>query len=265
MNGARHKTPAPRITGRRRVDLATLTQAQRDALGRDLYDVHCRVFAGVGAEHFAAHVINPPAQRTVVELYLGASGQIVGYCAVHIYRRNAAGQDCIVIRAEAGLLPDYRGRSSTYWFGMTLALAEKLAHPLTPVYYLGTLVHTSSYHLFCKYFPRVYPAPTGHMPAATRTLALDLIDSFDAPPVDATDPLVRDVGWITIETPQETRLRERHGLPDIDFFKSRNPGYRKGHGLVVLVPITFFNVTRAILTRLTELLTHIVTRRQPKL
>lgn len=246
--------PQPcRIVGRITVDPSRLSKADHDALGKRLFAIHRQIFSAVTEEKFRTHVLEPPADRTTVQMYLGADGEVVGYYALHRYRRCIGGRNMIVLRAEAGLRPEYRGRGTTYWFGMIRALFEKLRHPFTPVYYLGTLVHTSSYHLFFKYFPHIYPHPEHGIPDQLRALALELADSFPDPAVDEADPLVRDVGWITIETPQEKAPDLRGDLPDVRYFKQRNPGYTQGHGLVVLVPITFVNVVAAIMRRLSEL------------
>ena len=149
-------------------------------------------------------------------------------------------------------MPEYRGRGATYGFGIVRAFIENLSHPFTPVYYLGTLVHTSSYHLFCKYFPRVYPHPDIEPPTDIQEVARQLIETFPDPAVLPADPFVRNVGWVTIETPQEKHLNEQVGPPDVQFFKSRNPGFSRGHGLVVLIPITWRNLTGALLSRFYE-------------
>ncbi len=231
---------------------AELSACERRALSNKLYSVHQKIFAGVSAEEFHQHVIEPPAEATSIQLYCAADQSVIGYCAVHRYRRQVHGRSVIVLRAEAGLAPRFRGRGATYGFGIVRALTEKLSHPFTPVYYLGTLVHTPSYHLFCKYFRRIFPHPNVKPPANTQEIARQLIESFSDPAVRPEDPFVRDVGWVTIETPQEKRLNERLDPSDVQYFKLRNPGFTKGHGLVVLIPMTWFNLLGALLSRLYE-------------
>ena len=141
------------------INTAQLSPPERHALSQRLYCVQQEIFAGVSAEEFHRHVIDPPAEATSIQLYCAPDQSVIGYCAVHRYRRQVHGRNVIGIRAEAGLMPEYRGRGATYGFGIIRALIEKICHPFTPVYYLGTLVHTSSYHLFCKYFSRVFPHP----------------------------------------------------------------------------------------------------------
>lgn len=231
---------------------ARLPAQDRESLSRQLYKVHKRIFSGISAEEFHRHVVEPPAEATVIQLYLDDDGRIVGYCAFHRFWRRLGGRNTIILRAEAGLLPEYRGRRVTYGFGMIRAFVEKFWHPFTPVYYLGTLVHPSSYHLFCNYFPKVYPHPDFETPAGIQDHARELINSFPDPPVTKTDPFVRDVGWVTIETTQQKWLKKRGDHHDVEFFKERNPGYPKGHGLVVIVPISMSNLSFALLSRLFE-------------
>lgn len=219
-----------RITKSETIDPSMLSDIERIALGKKLYAVHKRVFSGVSEDRFTSHVIEPPAEKTIIRLYSEEHNQLAGYCAVHTYKRRVRGQRVLVLRAEAGLRPEYRGRGSTYWFGMVRAIFKKLRHPFVPVYYLGTLVHTSSYHLFCKYFPVVHPHPDGHIVPNLQETAVELIESFSDPAVSEADPLIRDVGWITVESPQEKSLGKSFEYPDVRFFTKRNPGYRQGNG-----------------------------------
>nr|WP_253285880.1 MULTISPECIES: hypothetical protein [unclassified Ruegeria] len=248
----RHTGKVSKIVRSRIVVPTQLSASERRTLSHKLYSVHQKIFAGVSAEEFHQHVIEPPAETTSIQLYCAADQRVIGYCAVHRYRRQVHGRGAIVLRAEAGLEPGFRGRGATYGFGIVRALTEKLSHPFTPVYYLGTLVHTSSYHLFCKYFRRIFPHPDIKQPADIQEIARQLIESFSDPAVRPEDPFVRDVGWVTIETPQEKRLNEQLDPSDVQFFKRRNPGFTKGHGLVVLVPMTWVNLLGALLSLLYE-------------
>lgn len=242
-----------------------MSEPERAALAQTLFALHQKIFAGVSQEDFRRHVVEPPAEKTVIQLYSAANDNLVGYCAFHRFRRRFQGGNAIVLRAEAGLIPGYRGRGTTYGFGIMQAVVEKVMHPFTPIYYLGTLVHPSSYHLLCKYFPMVFPSAFRTTPADMQDLARALADSFPDLPVDASDPLIRDVGWSTIETAQERALAQRSDQADVTFFRSRNPGYAAGHGLVVVVPITFLNILAALLTRFYDAASMAVSGRQPEL
>lgn len=261
----RARTSEPRIVRRRTVALAKLPETERAALSRQLYDVHRRIFSGLAPEEFRGRVVEAPLEGTIIQLYIAADGQIAGYCAVHRVRRRARGRSVIILQADAGLLPEFRGRSITYGFGMRRAVAEKIRHPLTPIYYFDFLLHASSYHLFFKYFPQMFPNPVREMPAGLRQVALELVDSFSYPAVTEADPFVRDVGWATIESPQEQALNSRKDRPDVAFFKTRNPGYPEGHGLAVIIPVTVGNLAAAYLARLGERLSLATGRTHPEL
>lgn len=231
---------------------AHMAPEAKDRFAREIYAVHNRIFEGVPFDRFLTHVVDPPAQQTAIQVFYDENGRLVGYCAFHRYARKVQGQPTIVLRAEAGLLPEYRGRAVAHWFGMLGALREKIRHPFTRVVYFGTLVHPSSYRFFCKYFPQVYPRHDTETPAEIASLAEQVADSFQDPPVDPDNPLVRDVGWVTIQTLESPGFISAAGLEDARFFEARNPGYSQGHGLVVIVPVTMGNVGRAIAGRLRE-------------
>lgn len=72
----------------------------------------------------------------------------------------------------------------------------------------------------------------------------DLADSFGVPPVDSSDVMIRRVGWTTRYS--KPYWEQTEDL-DVEYFRERNPGYRHGQGLVVLVPITVGNLARAML------------------
>jgi len=234
------------------VDLQALPKAERAALAKRLFEVQQKVFRGTGYDDFCSQVIEPPADRSVVALLQTGSGALVGYCTAHIYRRRVGQRSVSVIWPQGGLLPSYRGGSSTFRFGLRQVLREKLSHPLRRVVFLGSLVHVSSYRLFSKYFPRVYPSVGRPMPPRLRHLALKLAAEITAPAVDPADPLVRNDGWVTIPAPDETTEIRPQDPPDIAFFKRRNPGYPRGHGLLVVVPIGFYDIAFAAIRRVAE-------------
>ena len=240
---------------------ANMAKSERKQFARELYAVHSRIFSGVSLKDFTSHVVEPQAELTAIQVFFDQSGQLVGYCAFHRFTRELERRRVVVLRAEAGLLPQYRGRAFAHWFGMLGALREKLRHPFARVFYFGTLVHPSSYRFFCKYFPTVFPRRDNERSVAMRELAIALADSFEASPVDAHTPLVRDVGWVTRETLEHPALISEQGQADVHYFETTNPGYVEGHGLVVLVPVTFSNVGYAILKRFSEIILGMARRR----
>lgn len=140
------------------------------------------------------------------------------------------------------MLFDYRGRAATHGFYMLEAFKYRVLHPTENLFYLGMLVHPSSYLLLAQSFWQIFPRYDRETPQTVSRLMLDMADMFLVEAVDATDPFVRRVGWITR---QERAFWKSTNIPDVVFFRSRNPGYHKGHGLVVLVPLTFTNLLQS--------------------
>ncbi len=227
---------------------AELGAAARGQLIDDLYRVHVEIFDGVDRAAFAAYVVESPADRTSILVHRDSAGAIVGYFAAHEFHRTLHGRPCVVLRGEAGLLRAFRGSGSNLRFGLGLAARVVLATPNRPVYYLGCLVHPSSYYQLARYVRPVWPSREAQPDDATRAFMAALADSFKLKCV-ADDPLVRQVGWRTRDSDAERGYWQRSPRPEARFFRAANPGYGEGHGLVTLAPMSMASIS-GVLARL---------------
>lgn len=228
------------------VDPSTLTPAQRDDLVTSLYAVHSEIFDGVSRDQFAQYVINSPAKRTRIQLSYADSGELVGYLAMHAFRPMLQGKECTVLRAEAGLRRAYRGSSSTAGFAVANLLKTRWDMS-GPLFYLGCLVHPSSYSIFANNAPAVWPAPGVEIPAELHDLMMRLGEEFHLEMVDPARPLLRKVGWITRDSEAERRYWQSSDLPAVRFYLEQNPGYVQGHGLLTLLPLDLLSTAKMVL------------------
>ena len=223
------------------INPTALPPVQREAVLRRLYAVHQGIFLGVTMDQFVHYLIRPDAVRTRIQIYRGEGGELVGYCAVHLFELAKNHQLLGIFRAEAGLLPAYRGTGATLWFGAKEAFRYKALHPFRSVALFAMPVHPSSFHMLSKYFWKCYPHPGRAIPERWQKLLLDLAQSSGDEAVDPSDPMVRRVGWITRESEADAAAWHGSEHEDIQFYLSRNPGYAKGHGLAFIAPLTSGN------------------------
>ncbi len=224
------------------LDPVALSPVQRDVVLRRLYKMHQKIFAGVSMQQFSRYLTRTDALRTRVQIYRNESGALVGYCAVHIFNLQSDNRVLGILRAEAGLLAGYRGTGMTLWFGAKEALRYKALHPFRTVALFAMPVHPSSYHMFSKYFWRCYPFPGRRIPERWRAMLLYLARSSGVEAVDPSDPLVRRVGWITIESEADAVGWRTSGHKDVQFYLSRNPSYAEGNGLAMIAPLSAGNL-----------------------
>jgi hypothetical protein len=229
-----------------------LDLAARQAFIDALYKVHCEVFDGVTRDAFAKYVVESQAEQTWINVHRNNAGEIVGYFALHIFERRLAGKPSAIFRAEAGTMRTYRGRDTNTRFGLALALPYLLRHPGRPVYYLGSLVHPSSYSLFAKLFDVVWPSVRHPPPPAVLAFMDDLANSFGLERVNADNPLTRQVHWITRDSEVERNYWRHCDKPAARFFVEANPGYGEGDGLVTLIRLDAHNLWHMISTFFAE-------------
>lgn len=227
----------------------TLSSEERGQLIDALYAVHNQIFDGVERESFAKYVVESKADHTWIQVHKDEAGAIVGYFAFHIFEKQFNGETTAVFRAEAGLLRAYRGGNTNSRFGLAVALRYMLKHPGRKIFYLGSLVHPSSYSLFTKYCGDVWPRRGLETPPELLGFMDELANEFGLERVTPANPLVRHVGWKTRETETEREYWQSCDKPDARYFMESNPGYVEGHGLVTVVPVSvsiLLNMARVI-------------------
>ena len=225
------------------IDPSTLSEPEIDALITSLYAVHCEIFDGVSRDEFARYVVRSKADQTRIQVSYGADGDVAGYIAAHAFRRKLGDELVTINRAEAGLRRPYRGNGSPASFLISWLLKKRWEFPGAQ-YYLGCLVHPSSYSGFARAAATLWPAPGVELPGELRTLMLELAEEFHLPVVDPQRPLVRQVGWITRDTEVERNYWQHCDLPAPRFYIEQNPTYGEGHGLLTLVPLDAASLTR---------------------
>lgn len=236
----------PRIASSEVVVPKSLSSEERRKLIDSLYEVHRQIFDGVEREAFAKYVVESKADHTWINLHKNEEGETVGYFALHIFEKQFGGVTTSVFRAEAGSLRAYRGGNANARFGLKMALNYMLRHPGRRAFYLGSLVHPSSYSLFANYFTEVWPRRDTEIPADLLAFMDELATEFGLERVDESNPLVRHVGWCTRETEMEREYWLHCDKPAARYFVETNPGYVEGHGLVTVVPITAANLANMI-------------------
>jgi hypothetical protein len=219
-----------------------LSPEERRKLTDALYEVHRQIFDGVERESFAKYVVESKAERTWLHVHKNEAGEIVGCFALHIFEKTFGGVPWAVFRAVAGSLRAYRGGNANARFGLGMMLRYMLRHPGRRMFYLGSLVHPSSYSLLTRWFGEVWPRSGAVVPPELLRFMDELATEFGLEKVDPANPLVRHVGWRTREMEMEREYWLHCDKPAARFFVEANPGYIQGHGLVTVVPITVSNL-----------------------
>ena len=210
-----------------------------------LYFVHSKIFSGIDQQTFRAYIFNKKATSQKIILFYDKI-TVIGYCAVHFFRITAD-DTYHVIRAEAGILPEYRGNSPLVKFMFWEIYKHALRHRFRDVYYLGTLVHPSSYHNFHKFCDVIYPSFKQETPQVIFHKIQTLIQYLSIKLKGPIEEMTCEVGWITRESVEEQLRWQQREEDDIRYFLKMNPAYREGFGLITLIPCTFTNLLNVLI------------------
>jgi len=216
------------------IEPRTLDEAGRAALIDALYAVQRTIFANVSREEFGQHVVYSSADHTVIRVHYDEKGAIVGFFGAHAFVRTLQGRPALILRGEAGNLRGARGGGSSLGWALRRAFDYRRRFPGLPMWFMGCMVHPSSYLLLVRSLGRVWPSPKHPVEGPLQDELAALADSFGLDRVGG-NPLVRDGHWATRDTPAEREAWARSTRPEVVYYRAQNPTYADGHGLLTLV------------------------------
>jgi hypothetical protein len=167
---------------------------------------------------------------------------LLGMAAIDRFPARFRGRDIIVISTTHVLLREnWRGRNLLQKLGLRTFLAERVRHPLTPIYWFFDASSYKSYLLLPRNFRQFWPRHG----QATPEPYVALIDQLAT---QVYGPAWRPALGIVVRSGQK-RLREtaaplilgRDSDPDLEFYARANPGHAEGDMLLCLCPLTLRN------------------------
>ena len=223
-----------------------LNSAERKSLSLRMYPLQAQLFTGVEYDTFRQYVVDSTAWPTWIYLQHSEQGELVGYLALHTFRRVIGGKRRQIFRMETGKLPSYRGKDLVVLRAMGRMLLQSLSAVRYESFFFAAMVYPASYAMAAKYAPRLWPSRRQPTPPEQEALLFELAASFQLKPVRADRPLVRQVGWITREPGKKVAWNSTIN-PHAVYFTEANPTFDQGHGLLTLVPASVAAICRAVI------------------
>lgn len=223
------------------VDPRALSDAERTGFVDALHACHTRIFSGVDRAGFVACVIDPPAAWTRIFVLRDGGGTPRGYAAFHVYEVTHDGRPITVVRMEAGFETAWRDCAAYRRFALA-CFARARVQARGPLYFVCCPVHPSSFVVLARHAPTLWTLADASTPPRARRLLSGLARTLGLDPVGEG---VFRIGWITRHGPRPARIS-----PEAQTYLRANPGYRMGHGLLTVVPVTWGGVARAGLSLL---------------
>lgn len=232
----------------RLVDVSALSDRERRALLARAHALEGRIFRSVEPfDVYATRVLDAGAREVWAWILEDRGGNLVGYNVILYHEREYRGQSIGVYNANVGLLPEYRGHNRTVATGLRLAIPRLLREPRRRLYFHAYLLHPSVYVMLDKYATTLWPSARSHPPPPE---ALDLLawlgSRTGAPPAwEPDNPWVVRLATAIDEGDAEMASWRCSNRPSVRYFFDKNPHYREGGALALLVPLTLDNLGRA--------------------
>jgi hypothetical protein len=167
-----------------------------------------------------------------VMLFETATGDLVSYNCIRIAHIDFEGRAIACWRSRAALLPSYRGHNRTAHFPAILFAMYRLRHPLRQIYGFIGLVHPSSFKLFVKGMPSMYPYGSRELSPADQRMHDHLWNWLGLQAVSGRAPFVMQGKTSTRISADETAYWAKSEDPSVRFFLLHNPDYLQGQAIM---------------------------------
>ncbi|MDB4905465.1 MAG: cAMP-binding protein [Gemmatimonadetes bacterium] len=227
-----------RLASREYSPLAMEPEA-RARLAQEYVDIVSQVFLVKDRERLFNNIARAQPDVLKIRIFRNAAGQVVGFFKVTVDYGERNGRKFAAFNSHAGFLRAYRGGSSTITLGLKTLLAEMLRHPNRDIFYVGMLLHPSSYSLFTRYAIEYWPRWDQPTPPEQVAFMRKLADVHASPEsiYDPAHPLVRGyyIGTKTLE--QEEAYWRSSERETVKYFLRVNPHYTTGAGIFTWIKL----------------------------
>lgn len=171
-------------------------------------------------------------------------GSLRGVGLAGIDRRDLNGYKYTTIRVGLSFFQNYyQGGPILYYMIAYLLLKELILHPLTPLYTVGKAFTYKSYMLNCHAFPYGYPRYDKETPQFAKEIINEFARSIMTPSEEYDeDTFVLKRERSHVKTGVVEVSDKDLENPHIKFFVERNPGWTKGHQLIVLGQVRWIDI-----------------------
>jgi hypothetical protein len=224
----------------RRWDLRKLGAEQLEALLLRTHRLEERLFTSIEPfEVYARRVRASDARHQWLWTFEDGQMDLVGYNFVFLHSLEKDGRRIEVLRSNAGLLPAWRRHNRIVGAGLAPCFIQRILRPRASLYLHLWLSHPSGYASVDKYFDELWPSPrTDPQTPESLDIVRYLNEQFGARCADPSDPFLVEIPTAVDDPADETRSWTESARPSVQYFLERNPDYRRGKALTILVPVT---------------------------
>lgn len=222
-----------------------LAESDRKQLSSDLFHLSKGIFGNITLEEVEHYVTYSGAERTYLMKYFNQKNDLVGFFALHMFKKQICGKHSIIFRAQTGLLHNYRRSKANMYFSLFKVIKYRLKYPFRKVYCFITTLSPSMYCVMAKHVVTIYPKYNGKISETEAKSIDELMRQYEFKKDPSGNKWISPVGLTTIASQEEIDFWKNSNDPHIQHYLKLNPDFQKGNGLITLIPFSWSNIIRS--------------------
>lgn len=220
-----------------------LTSAQRLSLAKKVFkNAHKEVFNGVTFREFYYAVFIPPTVQTKIRIYI-LKNNVIGYSTFQLYKIKKSKLHCYVIMTEVCSKETAHHINPIHFFVKEAAKFIFL-NPFAIVFMVDTLMSPIIYKKLCHTAFEIYPVYNKEVPSKLTKLCRIMAKIFHWNFKSYGKYIIRRLSW---RVKNKYVLQDKSFDPNKEYFSSILPDFELGKGLVIIIPVTLFNIIATLI------------------
>lgn len=167
---------------------------------------------------------------------------VIGFCSAAFYAASIGKREYTIGRAAIGILERYRGRTLPKWKLYRKYIDYWLTHPLRRVILSAYVANPLIYAMICKYTGIAYPR-MGSGPIPEKIIRLkDALLRRQRLHAAAAHPFVVEIHFSVSMGGWDLERIYTSNDRNVRYFLAINPVFRRRHGVLVLIPVSGWNI-----------------------
>lgn len=237
-------------------DLSVMDKIDAQKLLETIWEeVHSKTFTTDPKESFCNYLLDPKFSVKKIQV-LYDKDNVIGYIAYRVIEKKIANESYGIVRLTSCMLSNYRGANSITSFAAQEIIKyylSKLFSRLNIVIFY-TANSPASYYIYARNVHKIYPSPYDETPPKIKGLITEMAKYFGIEIVDNTNLTTEFKGFRIYESEEEIASWNAHPHPAITYYLKKCPDYHNGQSLIVMIPVTFYNIAHTVVKAAYDLL-----------
>jgi hypothetical protein len=210
-----------------------------------LYDIFCKTLKPeMSFREFRSYYQNEALER-IEGFLIKKDGVVIGFCTAAFYHLVVKGKHYVIGRSAVGIIEAERHKRLPVWSLFAKFIIYKRRHPFYRLVMTGYIANPIIYAMLCKYVGIVYPREGQAVSDEILSFKNELLRKSGLLKSERHPFVLRIHFSVKLLAGDVERIMSSVSS-HVRYFLQINPLFREQYGVMVIIPVTWYNILLSV-------------------